>query len=203
LEKPTFEERAKVRRKCVLWVGLSEGWANRARRPADDCSSDPRHHPRIIHEGAHQEPLRVSLQLPPHREKQVALRTRNRSGGEGYPSRAAISDAGAGEVDKGRSTSIFAVTASLALAALPTPASRARAVPASAVPTSPVRAAGASFFPRRVPCGQSTTNLAELRSLGVRELRPDPSIGLPVWFSAARYSFRNNSSWSTVPSQDT
>src|SRR5215471_17545428 len=46
---------------------------------------------------------------------------------------------------------------------------------------------------------QSTNNLAELRSLGVRELWPTFNWPLRIWFSAARYSFRSSSSWSTVP----
>src|ERR1035437_4763695 len=46
---------------------------------------------------------------------------------------------------------------------------------------------------------QSTANLAELRSLCVRELQPPLQLALRIRFSAARYSFRSSSSWSTVP----
>ena len=126
----------------------------RARPPTDDCSSDPRHHPRVTMKGHIKSPSGFRGSSPRIARSRsfyghvLASGGVNRSGGWGNSSRAETSDAVAVEADKGIATSVSAATSSLALAALPTPASpRVSAALASAVPTSPVRAAGASFFP--------------------------------------------------------
>ena len=46
---------------------------------------------------------------------------------------------------------------------------------------------------------QSMTDLAERGSLGVRELQPPFNWAFKMRFSAARYSIRASSSWSTIP----
>jgi hypothetical protein len=42
-------------------------------------------------------------------------------------------------------------------------------------------------------------DLAERGSFGIRELQPPFQLGLQDPISAARYSFRASSSWSTIP----